>query len=458
MTGHTEEHKEEMREENGEFSEETRKKAILVGARFASVQTEADASAFRTGMAELKGLADACGYETADVITQNIDAPDAATCIGSGKVQEIRNFAAEMHCGTVIFNNTLSPSQLANLSDRLDTEVLDRTSLILEIFGQRARSAEARMQVEYAKLQYMLPRLVGLRKNLSRQGGAGGSKSSKGAGEQQIELDRRRIEKRMSQLRHSLKEVEQSRSTQRKKRRGSGLPVVSLVGYTNAGKSTLLNAMIRKYSPDDEKLVLEKDMLFATLDTTIRRISPDDRHDFLLADTVGFISDLPHDLVDAFRSTLEEARLADLILEVVDYSDENHEMQMDVTRKTLSELGIKDVPIIYVMNKSDLCTPRLPLPVIQQNPHGDWIFMSASEGTGLDELTKLIGEKLFGKNILCGLLIPYTAGNIAEELHRSTRIRQEEYREDGIFIKTEIPENLLYRFSGYRINDSETEA
>ncbi|MCI2049357.1 MAG: GTPase HflX [Lachnospiraceae bacterium] len=423
---------------------EQKKRAMLVGAA-----QNTDTVLFRTEMKELDGLAGALGLETADTVTQSLSSIDAATCIGSGKVEELRGLLFEEKCDCVIFNNTLSPSQMVNLSDRLDTEVIDRTGLILEIFGRRAHTAEASMQVEYARLQYMLPRLAGMRKNLSRQGGTGGAMSNKGAGETQIELDRRRIEKRMSELRRKLKEVDLGRDVQRSRRRRAGLPLVSLVGYTNAGKSTLMNALISRCCPDDSKLVLEKDMLFATLDTTVRKITPEGRAPFLLSDTVGFISDLPHDLVNAFRSTLEEARLADLILEVVDCSDANCGMQMEVTAKTLADLDIRNVPVIFVMNKADLLMKDIKLPVLQADPQGERIYLSAKQGAGLDELTALICDRLSARTTEAAFLIPYTDGRSVEELHRRADILEEEYRDGGTYIRAAVPEDLLGRLSDY---------
>ena len=234
----------------------------------------------------------------------------------------------------VVFDNGLSPIQLRNLSRDLDCPVMDRTTLILEIFSARAKTREAKLQVEVARLQYMLPRLVGLHDALSRQGGASGAMSNKGAGEKKLELDRRRLEQRLTTMRRELEKISGERETQRKKRAASGIPRVALVGYTNAGKSTVMNAMLSAYDGEGEKMVYEEDMLFATLDTTVRRITPPDQNDFLLSDTVGYISNRPHSLVKAFRSTLEEVREADLLIQVIDYSDENYTEHIRVTEET----------------------------------------------------------------------------------------------------------------------------
>ena len=376
---------------------------------------------FESRMEELRGLAEACGYSCADSF-------DNATYIGSGKLAEIRELVSETEAEAVIFLNSLSPSQLSNLTDQLEVRVLDKTDLILEIFGERARSAEAKMQVEYARLGYMLPRLRGLRKNLSRQGGTGGSMSNKGSGEKQIELDRRVIEKRMSELRKRLEQLESGRKTQRKRREGSGLPLVSLAGYTNAGKSTLLNRMVEYFGSEEDKRVEEKDMLFVTLDTATRRISPRMHRDFLLSDTVGFIDDLPHDLIKAFRSTLSEIAGSDLILEVVDCSDEEHLRHMEVTGATLRELEASDIPVIYVMNKADRLYPLEELPII----NGDRIYMSAREGTGIEELCDMISSRLEEDTLRLSLLIPYQDAGKEFLISAKGEILEKEYTDKGI--------------------------
>ena len=383
---------------------------------------------FESRMEELRGLAEACGYSCADIVTQKLDSFDNATYIGSGKLVEIRELVSETEAEAVIFLNSLSPSQLSNLTDQLEVRVLDKTDLILEIFGERARSAEAKMQVEYARLGYMLPRLRGLRKNLSRQGGTGGSMSNKGSGEKQIELDRRVIEKRMSELRKRLEQLESGRKTQRKRREGSGLPLVSLAGYTNAGKSTLLNRMVEYFGSEEDKRVEENDMRFVTLDTATRRISPRMHRDFLLSDTVGFIDDLPHDLIKAFRSTLSEIAGSDLILEVVDCSDEEHLRHMEVTGATLRELEASDIPVIYVMNKADRLYPLEELPII----NGDRIYMSAREGTGIEELCDMISSRLEEDMLRLSLLIPYQDAGKEFLISAKGEILEKEYTDKGI--------------------------
>lgn len=370
--------------------EEPREQALLLGVKLR------DGEDFERSMEELWNLAEACGMQVTGQITQNMERPHSALYMGKGKLSEVKEFLEQHPVDVVIFDRQLSPSQLRNLEQLLDCAILDRTSLILEIFAVRARTREARLQVESARLQYILPRLTGMHKALSRQGGGSGI-SNKGAGEKKLELDRRRIEKRMSELRRELEQVSKEREIQRNRRQGSGIPRVALVGYTNAGKSTLMNSMLDKYSRDPSKRVMEKNMLFATLDTTVRRIHTGPQKEFLLSDTVGFIHQLPTGLIKAFRSTLEEAREADLLLHVLDYSDEACRQQREVTEETLKELGAGDIPVIYVYNKSDLRIQedgsKMTLPRIQENR----IYLSAKTGEGIQELVDMIW-KLCGEN------------------------------------------------------------
>lgn len=363
--------------------EEPREQALLLGVKLR------DGEDFERSMEELWNLAEACGMQVTGQITQNMERPHSALYMGKGKLSEVKEFLEQHPVDVVIFDRQLSPSQLRNLEQLLDCAILDRTSLILEIFAVRARTREARLQVESARLQYILPRLTGMHKALSRQGGGSGL-SNKGAGEKKLELDRRRIEKRMAELRRELEQVSKEREIQRNRRQGSGIPRVALVGYTNAGKSTLMNSMLDKYSRDPSKRVMEKNMLFATLDTTVRRIHTGPQKEFLLSDTVGFIHQLPTGLIKAFRSTLEEAREADLLLHVLDYSDEAFRQQREVTEETLKELGAGDIPVIYVYNKADLRIQedgsKMTLPRIQENR----IYLSAKTGEGIQELVDMI--------------------------------------------------------------------
>lgn len=366
--------------------EEEKEKVLLVG-----VETD-ETEDFERSMEELADLAQACEMQVVGILTQKMSAINKSLYIGTGKVKEVREYAAETGAQAVIFDNTLSPSQVRNLNEELELPILDRTGLILDIFAKRAKTREAVLQVETARLKYLLPRLVGMRDALSRQGGGSGSMSNKGAGEKKLELDRRKIEHRITELKKELAKVEKQRQTQRKRRGGSGIPQAALVGYTNAGKSTIMNRMVDLYKRDEQKRVLEKDMLFATLETYVRKIELPDRKSFFLADTVGFIHKLPHDLVDAFRSTLEEVKNADLLIQVVDFSDEGFKHQMEVTEQTLRDLGAGDIPMITVYNKADLKgAETLP------QTGTDKIYMAAGKGIGVRELAGMIREKLYLK-------------------------------------------------------------
>ena len=409
-----------------ETGNDKKRRAVLVGAKIGRVSDED----FEVGMYELKGLAKACDIDPVMNSTQNLAAEDSATYIGSGKIEEIKAVIEMYDIDTAIFNNTLSPLQLANLSKALDVEVIDRTGLILNIFAERARTREARLQVDYTQLKYMLPRLVGLRANLSRQGGTGGSLSNKGSGEKQIELDRRKIEKEMALLRRELEEVEKTRKLQRNKRSSAGIPLVALVGYTNAGKSTLMNRLIDEYGGDLGQKVYVEDMLFATLDTTVRKLETTGGRAFLLSDTVGFINDLPTDLVNAFHSTLEEALFADLIVEVIDSSDENYMMHSEVTQKTLLSLGAGNIPRITVMNKAEKLE-SVDIPLLR----GDKIYISAKSGIGIRELVNLIEKKLNESLRLCTLKIPYDKSGIESKIRNSSQVVSVAYEGDGITIE-----------------------
>ena len=400
---------------------------------------------FETSMEELESLAEACEMEVAAKIEQNLSSLNPAYYIGSGKVKEVQETVEQMDLDYVIFDETLSPSQLKNLQKEVGVPIMDRTNLILEIFSRRAKTREARLQVESANLQYMLPRLVGMREALGRQAGASGSMSNKGTGEKQIELDRRKIEKRISELRRELEAIEHDRNTQRKRRNDSSLPQVALVGYTNAGKSTLMNKMVETYVGKEEKMVVARDMLFATLDTTVRKINQNDRKDFLLSDTVGFISKLPHGLVKAFRSTLDEVRYADLLLQIVDASDEHYREHIQVTEETLRELGAEKIPCIYVMNKADLIMAKEELPRID----GNKIFMSARDGIGLQELLQMIKKRVFSGNREGIFLIPYEKGEIVSYLNSNATVSSQEYLAEGVKLFVDCRESDYSKYREY---------
>lgn len=402
-------------------------RAVLVGV---SVQTDEH---FDYSMEELGNLAEAIDVEVVGSVVQNMERINPSHYVGTGKINEIKSYYEEVDANLIIFNDELSPSQIRNLENGLECKVIDRTMLILDIFARRARSRESRMQVELAQLQYMLPRLIGLRASLGRQGGGtGGGFQNKGAGETKLELDRRVIEDQIAKIKRELESVHGQRETQRKQRRRSGLPVVSLVGYTNAGKSTLMNGILEKMSAEQDKQVFEKDMLFATIDTSVRHVKLPDNKEFLLTDTVGFVGKLPHNLVKAFRSTLEEARDADLLLQVVDVSHPEYRFMMDVTNKTLNDVGVENVPTINIFNKSDLANVKYP------KVNSDSVWLSAKDRQGLDELVELIKKYIFDKYITCKLLVPFERGDVVSYLNDNANVKETTYDEVGAIMTVEM--------------------
>ena len=420
-------------------------RVLIVGVNFTPSH---NSQHFDLAMEEMVSLVKACDMEPVGRIEQNMESANTATYIGAGKVQEVCEMVRALEADLVVFDNGLSPIQLRNLSRELDCPVMDRTTLILEIFSARAKTREAKLQVEVARLQYMLPRLVGLHDALSRQGGASGAMSNKGAGEKKLELDRRRLEQRLTTMRRELEKISGERETQRKKRAASGIPRVALVGYTNAGKSTVMNAMLSAYDGEGEKMVYEEDMLFATLDTTVRRITPPDQNDFLLSDTVGFISNLPHNLVKAFRSTLEEVREADLLIQVIDYSDENYTGHIRVTEETLKDLGTERIPMIYAYNKADLCGMGT-FATIQGD---DRLYLSAKSQSGIDALMTLISGKLSKRYQDCAFIIPYQRGDVVSYLNDNAVVHCTEYREDGVYMETNVSRIDAARYEQFLVN------
>ena len=414
------------------------RRAALVGLNLGRSSAK-----FEKSMNEMAALAEAAGLEIAAVFTQSLPHANTGYYIGSGKIAEIRAYLDMTGTDLVLFDNQLTPMQLRNLSNSFHCEVLDRTALILKIFAERARTREAALQVDYARLQYLLPRLAGMHDDLGRQAGASGAMSNKGAGEKKIELDRRHIEQQMAGLRRDLEEVDRERATQRKARMRSGLPRVSLVGYTNAGKSTILNGLLSLYGSDDEKQVFEKDMLFATLDTSIRRIEPGEGcKPFLLSDTVGFIDNLPTTLVKAFRSTLEETKYADLLLIVSDLSDPDYRDNLAVTIRTLEDIGAGGIPRIFIFNKADRLeeekSSRVSIPILTEEDGR--ITMSAKSEADLALLVKTIEEKINENRRECTLLIPYTEGALLSRLKKDADMQVLNYLEGGTLVKAVLKE------------------
>lgn len=413
-------------------------KAILVGV---NLNHQED---FEYSMEELANLAEACDIEVVGTLAQNLLKINTSHYIGTGKLTEVRALLEAHEGNLVIFNDELSPSQIRNLEADLDCKVIDRTVLILDIFAQRAKTREAQLQVEVAQLKYMLPRLVGLRESLGRQSGGVGTKN-RGAGETRLELDRRRIEEKITALSKELELLVAHRQTQRKQRKKNELPVVSLVGYTNAGKSTIMNALMELYNPSQEKLVLEKDMLFATLETSVRSIPLQDNKAFLLTDTVGFVSKLPHHLIKAFRSTLEEVAEADLLIHVVDYSNPEYERLIDITNRTLKEIGITDIPTVYAYNKSDLTDQAIP------EVRGDIVYMAAKPRIGLQELVSEIRSRIFKDYVQCQMMIPYEQGALVSYFNEHANVLETSYEPEGTKLSLECKLSDYGKYKEYVI-------
>ena len=388
--------------------------AVLVGLR--SPVLGAD-SADEESLAELAALVETAGGESVGMILQSREKPDPHSFIGEGKVEEVKRMVENSEATMVIFDNDLSPSQVRVLTELCGVQVLDRSGLILDIFAQRARTKEGCLQVELAQYQYLLPRLIGMWSHLERQGGTGGSPiGTKGPGETQLETDRRHIRRKIDKLKEELEEVRRVRATQRQRRRKNEIPVVAIVGYTNAGKSTLLNRLTGADIPANNRL-------FDTLDTTTRTLEISDTCTVLLSDTVGFIRKLPHHLVEAFKATLEELSYADLLLHVIDASNPLWREQAAVVEQLIVELGAEQTPRIDVFNKCDKFTGDIL-------PHGaDIVSISAKTGQGLDELLEKIGGRLDTGACRVVLRLPYDQGGVVDMLHRQAKVERVDYGE-----------------------------
>ena len=397
-------------------TKEIRDSVVLVGLNSPVLKKEENAD--EGTMEELAALVETAGGETVGTILQNRVSPDPRTFIGEGKVEEVREFCRNSGATMVIFDNDLSPSQQRVLTDLLGIQVLDRCGLILDIFAQRAKTKEGRLQVELAQYKYLLPRLTGMWTHLERQGGSGqGAIGSKGPGETQLETDRRLIHKKIDKLRSDLEDVRRVRGTQRQQRRKNEIPVVAIVGYTNAGKSTLLNCLTGSDIPANNRL-------FDTLDTTSRLLTVSDTLDVVISDTVGFIRKLPHQLVEAFKATLEELEYADLLLHVIDVSNPEWQIQSQVVENLILELGAGDLPRIDVFNKSD-CVPAGEI-----MPHGEDICaISARTGEGVDKLLEMIDKRLDKGTRRVLLHLPYDKGGLLDMLYREAKVENVEYSE-----------------------------
>ena len=409
------------------YLENTREKAVLV-----TVDTGVeDCDAL---LDELEELADTAGADTVGRVIQKLECPDSATFVGTGKLEEIKEFAENAGADLLIFDSELSPSQQRNIEKSTDIRTIDRTLLILDIFGQRANSGEGRIQVELARYQYMLPRLSGQGKNLSRQGGIG---MKRGAGESKLESDRRHIRRRITALKEQLSDIEKRRENQRKRRKKNRLPTVAIVGYTNAGKSTLLNYLT-------DAGVLAKDMLFATLDPTARGLKLPDGQTVIFIDTVGLIRKLPHGLVDAFKSTLEEAAQADVILNICDASNPEADEHLRVTNELLGELGCVGKPIISVFNKVDKCEYTF------LTPKGA-VAISAKSGQGVDTLLKTVADALPKTRVRIKIILPFEKGDLSAVIRKDGTVHSEEYVETGLFMDCTVSMDFVDRLSEYMV-------
>lgn len=422
-----------------EVTDDNPERVLLIGG------LTSDIYSVEESLDELEELAETAGADVVDRVIQNKRKIDTGLYIGSGKASEIALLKQSLMIDTVIFDDELSGAQVRNLEDIIGCKVIDRTTLILDIFAQRAKSREGKIQVELAQLKYAMPRLLGLGRTLSRTGGGIGTR---GPGEKKLEIDRRLIRNRINDLQKDLDNIKKTRSTQREKRIANEIPVVSLAGYTNAGKSTLRN-MICEIAGVDKEKVFEANMLFATLDTTTRMAMLPSGKDALFSDTVGFIRKLPHDLIDAFKSTLEEVVYSNLILHVVDAANVNAFAHIETVNKVLREIGAGDKEVILVFNKVDIAAEENITALRSSFP--DAIEISAKKNINLDMLLSKVQEKLFQNFITASLLIPYSDGKVIAYLHDNRCVENEEYREDGIYVEITTTQDIFGRVRNYQI-------
>ena len=410
-------------------------RVILVG-----VWTEGSVKDAENSMEELAALAETAGSTVLDALIQRRDKPDPATFIGSGKVSELKAIVKSTGADTVVCDGELSPSQLRNLEDKVKVKVVDRTALILDIFAQHAKSKEGKAQVELAQMSYMLPRLRGWGDSLSRQaGGIGG----RGPGETKIEVDRRRIRDKMSKLRREIGDMKVARDTKRQERKRNSIPSVAIAGYTNAGKSSLLNRLTNAG-------VLVQNALFATLDPTVRRSETSDGRTYTLTDTVGFVKHLPHDLIDAFKSTLEEVSGADVIVHVVDGSHGDPLGQIKAVRGVIADIGGAKIPEIIALNKADIADPQVIAQVLIQEP--DAYLISVHSGVGIEKLIRAIESSLPRPRIEIRTVLPYDRGDLVSQIHEHGEILSQEYLPEGTSLHAMVDGSLAHALEKYSVN------
>lgn len=419
-----------------------KEKAVLVGLHTGRQPEQLWKMAFD----ELAGLVDTAGAEIVATVTQARDIPEPATYIGKGKLQELAAIVKELEADLAVFDAELTPAQVRNLEQVLPCKVLDRTQVILDIFAGRAQTKEGKLQVELAQLTYLLPRLTGKGTQLSRLGGGIGAR---GPGETKLEVDRRRIRDKISDLKRELREVRRNRETQRLQRRKKEIPIVALVGYTNAGKSSLLRAILQQFGTASHSIPEGKNRLFDTLDPTARRTELPDGRTVIFTDTVGFIQQLPHQLVDAFRSTLEETIGADVLLHVVDASHPAHDIQMNTVYEVLSELKAANKTIVTVFNKIDL----VPDNFLSDDPRSSHTTrISSVTGQGVSDLIGWISDWLNRSAVQMEIILPYNEGQLASRLHEHCRIYRQEFLQQGILLDIEVKPELLSRVEKYKVN------
>ena len=423
-----------------EILKKERKKAIILALNNQSLKNYC----FEEDVLEMKNLLDSANIDTLDVISQNLDEENKKTYLGKGKIEEVKMILKSKENETdidyIVCNDELSPSQIENLEKILEITILDRTFIILEIFESRAKTKEAILQVEIAKLKYMLPRLTGLRKGLSRQSGG----KNKGKGETQLELDRRYIEDKISKLKEQLKNLSKERKFQREKRKKTNIKTASLVGYTNSGKSSTLNLILEKYN--NSKKVFQEDMLFATLETSTRHIKLENNLEFLLTDTVGFINKLPHSLIEAFKSTLEEIKESDLIIHVVDASNKNYINQIEITNEVLKEISAENIKVLYAFNKIDKVDDYFFIPSQYDNA----IRYSAKEKINVEDLIEAIEKNLFSSYKTFTFKIPYDKSSYINLISESSKVINIKY-EDYIYIEAFVSEYIYNYLNEYII-------